>query len=545
MRKEDQERVITELVSRVCGRRIRTHSTSESQGSLQEILEDSVYFEKRRLDADGGKSPAYARDIAFWDNLQSQLRHSSESDLRRILRSAIQFYATEIQGYFDPRVYALTTRMLPSGLGLLLNAVSAKRMVRNFPGLPRLEDRIIVQGEVESLRRLHKRGTVVFVPTHSSNLDSPVVGFALYKMGLPPFLYGAGLNLFTNPLLSFFMRNLGAYTVDRKKTDPLYKEILKEYATLSLEHRYDNLFFPGGTRSRSGAIERKLKLGLLGCGLSAYTNNLQRRVAKPKIFVVPCTLSSPLVLEAETLIDDFLKEVGKSRYIIDDDEFSQPKRVFDFLAQFSRLDSKIYVTVSSGLDVFGNPVDNSGVSLDPRGRSIDDRRYLLGHKQITPHTNRDAEYTRELALSIESAFLRDNVITSTHVTARAIFLVMRQRNPGMPILRLLRTGGLDADYPIHWVYQAAEEICRQLTKLEASGKIRTSPSARGPIEDIIADGLNLFGIYHTKAAATRRGDRIHPTDRTLLLYYQNRLDGYNLEGGDVLDETHRALQSSQ
>ena len=28
-----------------------------------------------------------------------------------------------------------------------------------------------------------------------------------------------------------------------------------------------------------------------------------------------------LVLEVETLIDDFLKEVGKSRYIITDDEF--------------------------------------------------------------------------------------------------------------------------------------------------------------------------------------------------------------------------------
>ena len=42
------------------------------------------------------------------------------------------------------------------------------------------------------------------------------------------------------------------------------------------------------------------------------------------MFIVPATLSFQLVLEAETLIDDFLKEVGKSRYIITDDEFASP-----------------------------------------------------------------------------------------------------------------------------------------------------------------------------------------------------------------------------
>ena len=51
------------------------------------------------------------------------------------------------------------------------------------------------------------------------------------------------------------MHNLGAYTVDRRKRDPLYKRVLKEYATMTLELGYDYLFFPGGSRSRSGAIE--------------------------------------------------------------------------------------------------------------------------------------------------------------------------------------------------------------------------------------------------------------------------------------------------
>jgi glycerol-3-phosphate O-acyltransferase len=34
------------------------------------------------------------------------------------------------------------------------------------------------------------------VPTHQSNLDSLLVGYVIYMMSLPPFAYGAGLNLF-------------------------------------------------------------------------------------------------------------------------------------------------------------------------------------------------------------------------------------------------------------------------------------------------------------------------------------------------------------
>ena len=51
-------------------------------------------------------------------------------------------------------------------------------------------------------------------------MDSLVLGYAIYRLGLPPVIYGAGLNLFSNPLVGFFMHNLGAYTVDRRKRDP-------------------------------------------------------------------------------------------------------------------------------------------------------------------------------------------------------------------------------------------------------------------------------------------------------------------------------------
>ena len=38
------------------------------------------------------------------------------------------------------------------------------------------------------------------------------------------------------------------------------------------------------------------------------------------IYLCPVTINCQLVLEAETLIADYLKETGKARFIIDDDE---------------------------------------------------------------------------------------------------------------------------------------------------------------------------------------------------------------------------------
>ena len=259
MRKADRERVINDLVSRV------SHEIVARAGHrLDEAVADSVYHELRRLRHPGGD------EWAFWTEVRDELHLASERTLSEIVRSIVRCYGDAICGTFDDRVYEMVTRTGEPLLGMLLNAVSPKRLLAEFPQrLLSLDKSIVIQGPVQKLHRLRQRGTLILVPPHVSNMDSIAVGWAMWKMGLPPFLYGAGLNLFDNPMLGFFMRNLGAYTVDRRKQDPLYKRVLKEYATLTLENGYDNIFFPGGTRSRSGALEKKLKLGLLGTGVSA------------------------------------------------------------------------------------------------------------------------------------------------------------------------------------------------------------------------------------------------------------------------------------
>lgn len=527
MRQEDQEKILTELRSRVVAD--VNHRVEAGKIRPEEIMAECIFHERRRL-KDEHDSRARKEDLVFWRAMQKDLVRANDRHLMDMLGRVVDRYGQEIAGYFDMRVYKAVTRMGEPALGVLLNAISPMRLLQDMGHLPTLSQSLVVQGDAAHLRRLHELGTVIVVPTHVSNMDSILVGYALYKMGLPPFIYGAGLNLFSNPLIGYFMRNLGAYTVDRKKQDPLYKEVLKQYATLTLEFGYDNIFFPGGTRARSGALERRLKLGLMSTGLSAYVHNLKRNRPKPRVFIVPCTISYELVLEAETLIDDFLKEVGKSRYIITDDEFSRPQRVFDFIRQIFSLDSRIYFTVSRGMDVFGNPVDDEGQSLDPCGRTIDISRYVMRNGEPVEMAQRDAEYTREAGVRVSDSYFKDNVVLSTHVTARAIFSLLRRQNPSRDVLRLVRAGGEHADMELLAVYQEVERLLAELHGMARRGAVRLGPEVQsGSAEDVVQSGLKHFAIYHTDPAATRRGDRVFPTDRSLLFYYQNRLEGYRLE----------------
>ena len=96
---------------------------------------------------------------------------------------------------------------------------------------------------------------------------------------MPPFIYGAGLNLFNISIFAYFMNALGAYKVDRRKKNLMYLETLKTYSKEAIQFGCHSLFFPGGTRSRSGIIESRLKLGLLSTAIEAQRANFQQGIS--------------------------------------------------------------------------------------------------------------------------------------------------------------------------------------------------------------------------------------------------------------------------
>ncbi len=64
----------------------------------------------------------------------------------------------------------------------------------------------------------------------------------------------------------------------------------------------------------------------------------------------------------------------------------------------------------------------------------------------------------------------------------------------------------------------------------------------------MANAIKHFSTYHQTAALTRKGDRIFPTDRSLLFYYSNRLEGYRFERDlglkPALTADHRSIASN-
>src|SRR5690606_30119436 len=259
---------------------------------------------------------------------------------------------------------------------------------------------------------------VVMVPTHFSNLDSVLIGWVIHSLAMPAFIYGAGLNLFNIKIFAYFMNSLGAYKVDRRKKNVPYLETLKAYSTLAIEKGAHSLFFPGGTLSRSGMLEKTLKLGLLNYAIEAQRNLFLREEEDDqpvrKIFVVPVTLNYHFVLEAPDLIDDYLTAKGQERYVPEQDKYGS-WQLLQFLFKFFTKGSNISVSIGRALDVMGNYVDDDGNSLDSHDRVINLSEYFVSNQSIAIDKQREDQYTRLLSQKIVQEYHKINRVFASHL----------------------------------------------------------------------------------------------------------------------------------
>jgi glycerol-3-phosphate O-acyltransferase len=505
----ERDDIVSDVVKRICV------DLEPDRSRLEMALNDAAYHEIRRLE---NQRDDEARDrLGYWRSMIRRIGKMDDTEQRRVLHTIVTDMTRDVAGNFDPRVYRFARRAVPR----LIGGVMEPR--RLMAAAPQSLDRVLrVQGDVERLRHLQNQGSLVFVPTHSSNLDSIVLAQALEISGLSPVIYGAGKNLFTNPIISFFMHNLGAYRVDRRIRVGLYKHILKLYSQVMIERGYHSLFFPAGTRSRSGMIERRLKLGLLGSAVEAFTTNQVRRVDRP-VWFVPTTINYALVLEAETLIKDWLMEEGQARYIIEDDEFSQIDRWVAFFRKMVGTRGACIIRFGDPIDAFGNRVDGRGQSLTPTGRAIDPGGYVEQRGKPVVDAVRDAAYTRELGEVLAQRYEEDTVLMSTQVVAHVLFRDLVQSTPGMDLfarLRLRGEIGLDREALCQELGQARDRLCA----LEAKGRVRTSDVVKEDTPaELLERALKFWNGYHDSTAATLEGDRVVLGDPSLLLYYQNRL----------------------
>lgn len=523
--------VVNETVNRIL------HNGNNHQNLIEE-LELTLFLERNRMRQNPWKVDP-EDDEEFWNNIKAQLVNLNQAPAEDIKQSAANMverivarYVDEIAGNFKQSSYRLARTIITFGFARLLNAARIKGPRALWSGQLDLPDKIHVTGEIEQLRSLAKIGTVVMVPNHFSNLDSALIGWVIQHLGLPAFIYGAGLNLFNIGIFAYFMNSLGAYKVDRRKKNLLYLETLKAYSTQALKYGCHSLFFPGGTRSRSGRIEDKVKMGLLSTAIEAQRCNFIENSPgqATRIFIVPVVLNYHFVLEAPVLIHQFLEQQGQERYYVESDEFTNSYKILKFLVKFFTKGSAISVSIGRAMDPVGNYVNSEGNSTDMKGRPIDTADYFKSFGKITKDSQRDLEYTQMLGNRIVKEFHKINRVFSSHLVAFVAFQMFKKKHAKLDLFNFLRIPPDEMLINFDSFLEQFIIVRNRVFELRNQGKLQTAHHLEGAAEEVIAHGMNNVGMYHAKRPLlkNKRGE-IVSKDLYTLYYYHNRMHGYGLE----------------
>jgi glycerol-3-phosphate O-acyltransferase len=344
---------------------------------------------------------------------------------------------------------------------------------------------------------------------------------------LPHFIYGAGLNLFNSKFFAYFMNNLGTYKVDRRKKNLPYLTALKTYSSLSLEWGCHSLFYPGGTRSRSGALEQQLKLGLLGSAFEAQRHNYQNqgRVAR-KIFVIPVVLNYHCVLEAPRLITSYLASQGLSGQ-----KTSPSHKLLKLANNLFTKDSSVVVSIGQAMDLLGNSVDEAGNSYDGRGMYVDTYQQFLDAGTAMTSGKKHENYARVLGKAIVKAYYRINCVLTSHLVAFTAFELIKQQHAGLSYKALLQLPSEDIVIPYATLEHTFAQLREVILELHKAGQVQLEPALQTEsLATMVQHGLNNLGLYHIRVPLLQNqaGDII-TQDMSILWYYHNRLQGYALE----------------
>ncbi|HMT76422.1 MAG TPA: 1-acyl-sn-glycerol-3-phosphate acyltransferase [Saprospiraceae bacterium] len=393
------------------------------------------------------------------------------------------------------------------------------------------------------MRTLATKGTIVILPTHSSNLDSVLIGYTMdYKLGIPGPAYGAGLNLYNYGPAAYFMNRLGAYRVDRRKKSVIYLTTLAGMSKLAIQNGTHSLFFPGGTRSRSGTLEDKLKLGLLNSVIESQ-RAIYEEGRDEKVYVVPLVLSYHFVLEAKNLIEDFLKKTGKERYVKSRNEFTSFRSWTKFLYQFISKSSTITLSFGEPLDCFGNFLNDEGESIDHKGRIIDTKDYFFIEGQLTANHQRESEYTKNLGNIIAQRYKAENIILSSHLVSYVAFQSLKRANPKMDLYSLLSLPEDEFFYSRENFVQQTAVVIEFLKTKASLGQLKLPEIFEKDTIEIVLNGIEQIGTFHSNRPIMvhKKGD-FYSQDFRLLYFYNNRLESYAFDSEIEWNESQVVYQ---
>jgi len=452
------------IASAVRARIDRQYARTALAGVLEQVIADEAAQR-----AEGQRSE---RERARWADAVARIAardHVDEAQARAACRAVVDLYLDDIAGGFDRRLYRAVMAVLPRALEAAFRPLDRRAAGQRFA----------ITGPIERLSVLAQDHTLVFAPTHSSNLDSLVVGVALRRSGLPPCGYAAGKHMYRNAVLARLMAGLGAYRVDRGLAATLYKDVLKAYAAELLERGFHMVIFPGATRCRTNEVESQLKLGLLGTALE---------VRRP-IAIVPVTINYQVVVEAPTLIRHFL--AGRSAERIAGDA-RRGSGVLAALGRLAALDELVVVA-------FGEPI------------------------AVAPARDPGPEPARHLGAALTAAYRHDTVLFATHIVARALHELSSERSleqtGSADIQQLVRRGPQAFRFPA--VLARIARVVETIRTHRSGGTFAATIDPDDP-EALIAAALRAWAACHPQPVAVARNGELVVEDAGLVYFYRNR-----------------------
>ena len=505
--------------------------------SIYEEIAHTLYQERIRISSSRWKSDP-KDDKDFWNHIKGSLisvkknknwQEEEKQALDAIFKKILYRYAYEIVGNFNPTVFNTVQKFLPGIFSFFLNSQSGYRFKIPFCKKLPFYEKFQIQGDFEHIRNLAKIGSVIIVPTHSSNVDSPIIGWALNAIGLEAVTYGAGVNLFGTQPLSYLMGNLGAYKIDRRKKNKIYLELLKTYSKIAIQRNTPSLFYPGGTRSRSGMLETKLKLGLLSTAVEAQQYNYKNQ--GKKIFVIPAVLNYHFNIEASSLINQYLKEIGKEKYVADNFEYSSTYKMIRLAKQLFASNPELIVTFGAPMDVIGHPVNQKGESIGPQGQIFDIKGYFEIENKIVDDEQRNFEYTKILGDKIVSSYYKNNTLLSSNVVAFTLFEMIQQKHRNLSLYELFLLPLEDRMVEKSKFYEKLNILREGIRESVSKGNVKaTNRILNEDIDVIIKHAIDNINIFSSKKIIFIDSDRnLNSEDLKCLFFYHNRLKGYQFE----------------
>lgn len=530
----DKEQFIDDIIERVLAKAKEDFPTTKA---LFDELASTLYQERIRVTTSRWKSDA-ADEKDFWNNFKGQVikfqkaqswEEEDRKTLETMLKKVLYRYAYEIVANFNPKIFNIMQKFLPRILYLFLNSQFSNPFKLFYNHFSKFYKKFIITGDVELIRNLSQKGTVVVVPTHFSNTDSPVVGWALNSIGLEPVTYGAGINLVGTQPLSFMLNNLGAYKLDRRRKNNFYLDLLKTYSQMAIERDTPSLFFPGGTRSRSGAIENKLKLGLLSTAIEAQQENFINN--RKKIFILPLVINYQYNIEASSLVNQHLKELGKEKYVADNFEYSTTYKITRFFKHLFNANTEIVISFGQPLDVIGNQVNASGDSLAPSGQIFDIKGYFEFENKIIRDEQRNYEYTKILGNKIVASYFKYNTVLTAPLIAFVYFELLIKRHTHLTLFEILLLPREDRVIKHEKVLATIESVQAKLKEKFAKNELLLSEFIqKKTAEEILKNGMNCISLFNSKKIIYQDSEKnLNSEDVRLAYFYHNRLKGYGLE----------------